>query len=157
MLTLMVMILFLWGCDREILTPDIQLDASTDCKGFELKAALDVPQNEDCIAWRFSDNQLIIKHINTGFNCCPEGFDVNLAVKGDTLIISESEHSAMCDCNCLYDLEYTLTGIEKGTWWIRVVEPYIRSSEDEPILFEVNFRKDTSGQVCYTRNFYPWN
>jgi len=150
-----LLILVLLGCNREVLQPGITLDASSDCKSI-LKSGMGIPGNQDCIQYSFQDNRLVIKHINAGFNCCPEGFKVSLAVKGDTLIITEEENSSLCDCNCLFDLDYTLTDIDKDSWWIRVVEPYVQGQGQDLILFEANLRKDTSGLVCFERTTYPW-
>lgn len=156
-LTVIVMALLLLGCDRETLRPAIQFDEATDCKGTELKAAQGIASTEDCIQYEYQDNILNITHINAGFNCCPEGFAVDLVVSGDTLIISESENSSLCDCCCLFDLSYTLTDISKDTWWIKVNEPYIQGSDEDKILFQVNLKQDPSGEKCYERNWYPWN
>ncbi|MFH0762004.1 MAG: hypothetical protein V2A67_10930 [Bacteroidota bacterium] len=156
-LAVIVMILLLWGCDRETLQPAIQLDNATDCKGPELKSIQGITTTQDCIQYEYQDNILTIKHVNAGFNCCPQGFNVNLAVSGDTLIISETENSSMCDCCCLFDLDYTLTDIGNRTWWIRVNEPYVQGPDEEKILFQVNLKLNPSGEKCFERSGYPWN
>jgi len=127
------------------------------CKNLELKANSDQASDQDCIryAWLAGDT-LSIRHVNAGFNCCPQGFKVKLAVIGDTLVITEAENSSLCDCNCLFDLNYHLTGISKGTWFIKVVEPYVQQPEQKKILFKAELKKDPSGEVCVTRNGYPW-
>jgi len=155
-LTVIVMILLLWGCDRETLQPTIRFDDASKCEGPELKSIQDIATTQDCIQYDYQDNVMTIKHVNAGFNCCPEGFNVCLTVSGDTLIISESENSSLCDCCCLFDLEYTLSDISSGTWWIKVNEPYLHGSDDEPILFTVNLKKNPSGEKCFARNSYPW-
>lgn len=156
-LTVIVMILLLWGCDRETLQPAIRFDDATDCKGLELKSIQGISTTQDCIQYEYQDNILTIKHDNAGFNCCPEGFVVDLKVSGDTLIISESENSSLCDCCCLFDLDYTLTDIKKDTWWIKVNEPYLRGSGGEQILFQINLSKNPTGEKCFERNGYPWH
>ena len=156
-LTIIAMILLLWGCDRETLQPAIHFNDATDCKGLDTKSTQDIGTNQDCIQYDYQDNVMIIKHVNAGFNCCPEGFTVDLKVSGDTLIISESENSSLCDCSCLFDLDYTLTDIKKDTWWIKVNEPYLQGSDDQQILFQVNLNKNPAGEKCFERTQYPWN
>ncbi|MCX6224158.1 MAG: hypothetical protein NTV01_05330 [Bacteroidia bacterium] len=150
--------LLIIGCDREgSLAPSVNLVSSSKCKGHGLKANADQAFDQDCIQyfWLTGDT-LSIRHVNAGFNCCPGGFDVGLSVVGDTLVITEAENSSMCDCNCLYDLNYKLTGISKNTWWIRVKEPYIQQTEQKKILFKAELKKISEGEFCVTRTGYPW-
>ena len=146
------------GCDRgKPVIPVLTLTESSDCKGNGLKGRSDRPSDQDCIqyTWKAGDT-LLIKHVNAGFNCCPEGFQVDLYISGDTLIITERENSSMCDCSCLFDLEYHLTGISNGTWWIRVKEQYASQPGDRQILVRAELRKDPDGEFCVTRKKYPW-
>ena len=142
------------GCQKETGNPTIDLTGSTDCKSLFKSEGEEGTQ--DCIEYVFSDNILTIKHVNAGFNCCPEEFIVNLAVNGDTLIITEREKESMCDCNCLFDLDYTLSDIARKTWWIRVKEQYVNPAEMDEIFFEANLRKDPEGSWCVKRTTYPW-
>lgn len=144
------------GCKKEALNPGIRLDKSSECKDFNLKTDPEVGQDKDCIFYSYQDNILTIRHVNAGYNCCPEGFIIHLEVKGDTLLITEKEKSSLCDCNCLFDLDYTLSDIRKGTWWIRVDEQYIQTPEQEKILFEVDLKNEPEGQFCVQRDIYPW-
>jgi hypothetical protein len=146
------------GCDRErSVVPSINLDSSSKCKGNSLKAGNDQSSDQDCIRYSWvTGDSLFIKHVNAGFNCCPDGFNVDLKVDGDTLVIGESENSSLCDCNCLFDLDYSLAGISKSTWWIRIKEPYVEQSDQLKILFKVELKKDPSGVFCVTRTGYPW-
>ncbi len=143
------------GCNKEILDPTIKLDAATDCKQFLLDSSPNSTPVMDCIEYSYGDNTLVIRHVNAAFNCCPEELYVDLNISGDTLIIVEREKSSLCDCDCLYDLDYTLDHISKGTWWIRVKEPYLREADQE-ILFEVDLRREPEGNWCAERTKYPW-
>ena len=130
--SILLVLFLISACGRDPLgDPEISLTDFTACKG------------------------IVLKHTNAGFNCCPEGFGIDLTVSGDTLIIAERENSSLCDCNCLYDLHYVLTGISRSVWWIRVVEPYVRPGQG-PLLFQVDLKKQSAGEFCTTRNGYPW-
>jgi hypothetical protein len=150
-----ILIALLAACNKESGDPGLVFDQSNGCKQFELKSSGDEGPNLDCLYYSYADNILNIKHVNAGFNCCPEGFTVILKVSGDTLIIVEREHSNLCDCNCLFDLEYTLTGIAKGKWWIKVDEEYVHG-EMEPMLFMADLKKEPEGKWCVERTRYPW-
>jgi hypothetical protein len=147
------------GCEREpVCDPSIGEVNGSHCKSFSLKGGQTHPASEDCIGYEWvKGDTLKITHFNAGFNCCPEGFRTELTVAGDTLIISEMENSNLCDCNCLYDLKYDLTGIERDRWWIRVREPYVDTERDAPALFQVNLKEQPAGEACFTRTGYPWN
>lgn len=155
---LFIIILVIIGCDREgKVVPSVELTGSTDCKDISLKAGAAHSSDQDCIQYKWLDGDTLnIKHVNAGFNCCPQGFRVALRVSGDTLIISESENSSLCDCSCLFDLDYTLTGISRGIWYIKVVEPYVQQAGEEKILFTANFKRIVEGEYCVTRTGYPW-
>lgn len=155
---LLLFLLPVIGCDREgSLNPAINLVSSSVCKEHGLKTIDGNSSGQDCIqyAWVTGDT-LKIKHINAGFNCCPQGFQVKLKMVVDTLVITESENSNLCDCNCLFDLSYTVTGISKDNWCIRVEEPYIQQPEQKKILFRADLDKTPEGSFCIARTGYPW-
>jgi hypothetical protein len=156
-LTLAGVLLLILACDREPASiPAIQFIGSTGCKGHFLKTEPD-SANLDCIqyAWLKGDT-LVIKHVNAGFNCCPGGFGTTLRVSGDTLIVEEREDAAMCDCDCLFDLDYYLSGVARRTWWLRIVEPYVDTLKEEALFSRIELRKEASGEFCVTRDYYPW-
>ena len=149
--------LLVTGCDRErSADPSINLVSSSACKK-DLKVGTDQASDQDCIrySWLAGDT-LSIKHVNAGFNCCPAGFRVELKVAGDTLVVTEAENSSQCDCDCLFDLNYILTGVTKDTWWIRVSEPYVKQPDQKKILFKAELSKVAEGEICVTRTGYPW-
>jgi len=153
----LIILLGTLGCERETaVVPAINLIRSSTCKSHEVKASDYQSPETDCVqcSWVAGDT-LHIKHINAGFNCCPEGFNTSLKVSGDTLVITESEHSSLCDCCCLFDLEFDLTGITRKSWWIRVEEPY-RKPTDDRVIFNINLSEITQKEVCFVRTGYPW-
>lgn len=155
---LMGLFLLIAGCEREKTSdPGIGPISSSKCKSHGVKAGMDHASDQDCIQYNWlTGDTLVITHVNAAFNCCPEGIVADIKVAGDTLTIIEKENSSLCDCNCLYDLNFSLSGIGKETWWIRVREPYVQQTPSEQILFKIELRKNQSGEFCLTRNGYPW-
>lgn len=138
--------------------PDPTTDVSplSGCKGFDLKDG-GIASNQDCLKFEYlNDSILSFTHLNAGFNCCPRKVDVSAKFHGDTLLITETEIDALCDCNCLYDLVFSINNIPLGKFIISVEEPYARRPDDAPLIFEVDLEKTKSGQICVLREYYPW-
>jgi hypothetical protein len=55
---------------------------------------------------------LTLKHVDAGFSCCPDSLYCNIGLKGDTILIQEFEKTAVCKCNCLYDLDIEINGVD---------------------------------------------
>lgn len=89
-----------------------QLVNNSTCKN-EFKSTLNTTSTSDtlsCVEYTFdnTNNKLILKHINAGFNCCPDSLYVQTTLQSDTIIIQEYESNALCFCECLYDLDIEL-------------------------------------------------
>lgn len=114
------------------------------------------PDTLTCIDYSFdaSNKLLSIKHINAGFNCCPDSMYCNVKISNDTIIVQEYEKSSLCNCNCLFDLDIEINGVDSKTYQIKFIEPY--SGDQEKIVFEADLGKDKSGSFCATRKQYPW-
>ena len=135
-----------------------QLISNSTCKN-DFKAAVENPIPPDtlsCIDYSFNSlsNKLIIKHINAGFNCCPEKLYCEVSLNNDTIIIQEFEKSALCFCNCLYDLDIEVTGVTTIKYQLKFVEPYC--GEQEKLIFEIDLNKEKEGLFCVVRKQYPW-
>ena len=116
----------------------------------------DPPQENSCIRYSYDgDSVLTIKHLNAGFNCCPEKFAVDIEVKGDSLIIREDDFKQGCKCNCLYNLDILVHNIPADTYHVRFVEPYINHSEPQ-LIFDLDLKKEPEGQFCVTRGEGWW-
>lgn len=115
----------------------------------------EIPDSLSCIYYSFekSGKKLSIKHVNAGFNCCPGELTCNVAMSGDTIIISEYEESPLCDCDCLYDLEIEITGIASGQYQVRFIEPY--SGSQKKLIFQINLTDHPEGSFCVIRKQYP--
>ncbi|MEN8122381.1 MAG: hypothetical protein ABFS35_18695 [Bacteroidota bacterium] len=140
--------------------PELQgeLTGNSICKN-ELKATSTVKYISDtlsCVEYVFDEinNKLILKHINAGFNCCPDSLYVQTSLNGDTIIVQEYEKSALCRCNCLYDLDIELNGVEAKIYMVKFIEPY--ALDQQEILFELDLANNYEGSFCVTRKQYPW-
>lgn len=124
----------------------------SDCKqNFE---KLEITDSMSCIKFNFNDNLLTLHHINAGFNCCPKNISCNNTIQNNTIIIIEKEESALCDCNCLFDLEIQVSGLENKKYFIKIKEPYVGTQEK--LFFEIDLSKYNNGVHCVERLKYPW-
>jgi len=99
-------------------------------------------------------NTLTITHINAGFNCCPDSLYCKISKNIDTIIIQEFEKIPQCNCNCLYDLDIEINGVESKKYQIKFVEPYV--GEQGKLEFEIDLKNNEIGSYCVTRKQYPW-
>ena len=121
------------------------------------EAAVNTPDSQSCVEYAFDHDsrRLILKHINAAFNCCPESLWCTVAYRNDTILISEFEKDAGCKCNCLYDLDIEIEGVEPGKYQIRLEEPYV--GNQEKLNFELDIRTKKQGRFCVSRTIYPWS
>lgn len=149
------------GCNKKSSPAEndiqIQLQNMSDCKDdFLSKGAEDVPNDQDCIEYVYTaGGRLQLRHINAGFNCCPV-LEPEIEVSGNVITIREIEVAAECQCQCLFDLDFEITGVTTGVYVISVVEPYTNEG-DEKLEFEVNLMENPVGTFCVSRDHYPWN
>ena len=114
------------------------------------------PNSQSCIEYYFDQSTkiLLIKHLNAGFNCCPEKLWCTVAYRNDSIIIQEFEKHMGCKCNCLYDLDLEVLGVEPGNYQLRMIEPY--AGNQDKIRFELDLLTQKRGTFCVTRKQYPW-
>jgi hypothetical protein len=94
-------------------------------------------------------------HYNAGFNCCPEQILVNMEVKGDSILITEDDLVSECRCNCLFHVNLTLHNLDRTKYHVKVMEPLARA--DNLLMFDIDLKKNPTGQACVERDYYPWN
>ena len=129
----------------------------SDCKNLkpgDLKS--DIADTMSCVnyAYNGSNHELAMKHVNAGFNCCPGKLYCTVNTINDTIIIREYETEQLCNCNCLFDLEFKLQDVVKGKYRVKFVEPY---AGDQPeLLFEMDLNSFSEGEFCVVRKLYPW-
>jgi len=156
LLTVSLIGLLIFSCGKNNdtqLTITGQLISNSTCKN-DLKSSSEIVETPDslsCVDYSFDieKNKLTIKHINATFNCCPDGLYCEIELKGDTILIQEFEYSAQCYCNCLYDLNIEVTGVEQRNYQVKFVEPYV--SGQNKLEFEIDLVEVTDGSYCVTR------
>ncbi|MBN2482267.1 MAG: hypothetical protein JXB19_11025 [Bacteroidales bacterium] len=150
------------GCEKEISPRSVDLTGQvvshTTCKyGLKSISGTEIfPDSLTCVHYSFDSaiKKLAIKHINGGFNCCPESLYCDVSLRNDTIIIQEFEAAALCNCNCLFDLDIELFGVNSKKYQIRFIEPYAGNQLE--INFEVDLTNEHEGSFCVTRKQYPW-
>jgi hypothetical protein len=106
-----------------------------------------------CIQYAYDGAGILsLIHTDAGLNCCPQ-LTLTVSVVGDTIFVTEVD-SGLCDCLCLYDLEYRVENLSAGTYRIVVSEAV--SSNGDPLDFWVDLAKSPTGTKCEDRLQYPW-
>jgi len=132
----------------------------TDCKTFQKVSATDnISSDQDCIEYQYDGQSILeIKHINAGFNCCPDELLADITIVDNVITIEEVEslESGGCHCLCLFDLDLKIINLVPGEYTIRVIEPYVGPSEEQ-LEFTINLSSSpNSGIYCVMRGHYPW-
>jgi hypothetical protein len=140
------------GGPPPVCMPPYSLNDQFGCKTFWKSG---YPPDVDCMVYNYDGGTLSLQHYNAGFNCCPEQIVVDMWLVGDTIMIEEIEINGDCFCMCLFDLDMQMNYLEPGYYVIRVIEPYVDSSE-VPLDFAVDLVAEPDGEYCVPRQFYPW-
>jgi len=159
----MILLFVIGSCDENTNSPDFQpvgtLSGYEGCKTFTTNSGLEVgsyTSTEECIEYEHDgESRLRMKHINAGFNCCPGKIDTTISISDNRIVIEDREEEQGCFCQCLFDLEYEILGLEQGEYTIVVTGPYIHDI-DERLLFHVQLTGPNSGTFCVNRTHYPW-
>ena len=114
------------------------------------------PTDSSCVYYHYDiAGNLFLKHINAGFNCCPDSLDADIIFEDNMITIEEIEFGGLCDCNCLFDLDLEIIDLPPGVYTVYFHEPY-RNPEDPVLEFELDLSVPTSGIHCVPRQHYPW-
>ena len=158
----LIMGILAFSCDNENESQqqhDIKgrLTGHSECKN--KKAFLETIETSDtlsCVEYVYDavNSRLLLHHINAGFNCCPGNLSCAVTMINDTILIAESEEHYLCDCDCLYDLDIEVIGVENRKYLIKFSEPYL--GEQEPLVFEADLPASATGSYCVLRFQYPW-
>ncbi|MBE0645741.1 MAG: hypothetical protein IH600_16800 [Bacteroidetes bacterium] len=150
------------GCEQEESDPIVtdpviagNLVSVEGCKSGFTKSAAD--RNIGCMKFQYdaASRKLTLTHVNAGFNCCPEEINAEVTVEKGVIRIVESERGPNCRCNCLFDLNILVENVPAGMFTVVVDEP-LRNEKDIPIEFTIDLSKESEGEHCVPRNFYPW-
>lgn len=79
--------------------------------------------DDDSLVWEYdaAGRKLTVTHVNAEFNCCAEELLAQGEVAGGVLRIFETEHTpSPCYCDCDYDLESILPGVDPGSYRLEV-------------------------------------
>ena len=136
-----------------------RLVSRTDCKGSGASdpgAAAAPTSSQECAEYDYNGQGVLkLKHVNAGFNCCPGTISATVEVSAGVILIKEKESSSLCDCSCLYDLNYEIAGLTDGTFRVSIIGPY-QPEGDPPLEFLVDLDHASSGSYCVERTRYPW-
>jgi len=133
------------------------LTNSSECKSLKSGDLIsEIADTLSCVDYTYdaSYHKLFMKHINSGFNCCPGSLNCEVSVNNDTIIIREFENEPGCDCNCLFDLDIELQSVDQNKYQVRFIEPYAVGQEE--IIFEMDLTLLNEGEFCVVRKGYPW-
>ncbi len=159
-IVLFAILLVFTGCKTNNESESIvsgEVISNSDCKSLKTSnSVLDISDTLSCINYEFniSSNSLFIKHINSGFNCCPENIYCEVEFINDTIIVKEYGKDAACGCLCLFDVDITIKGLQAKTYIIKFVETYC--GNQDKLIFELDLSARASGDFCVTRKNYPW-
>ena len=155
------LLLIVYGCKNEGEKEELwvvsgKLLSHTECKMLPTKNTAFLIDSITCAEYSYNSitKHLLIKHINAGFNCDPGDLSILVNVSNDTIIIQEFETSNFAICNCLFDLDIEIKGIDAKPYQIKFIEPY--RVTQEPLIFGIDFSTQTAGIVCIPRYGYPW-
>lgn len=95
---------------------------------------------------------LTMTHVNAGMNCCPVP-TFRIEVEGDTITIIEQDHG-LCDCNCLFDIDYVVVDLPPGYYRINVAEAI--QVVGDPLDFWTDLTYERTDEFCVARGSYPW-
>ncbi len=147
---------FLLSCNKE--DPAVQntngkLINISECKSGKSSVA----DTFSCVEYTFepSSGKLLLKHVNSAFNCCPLEVTCTFSIVNDTIIIEEMESEPACNCDCLYDLDIEISGITAKIYRLKFIEPYL--GDQEPLDFYIDIPSEPAGIKCVSRSNYPWN
>jgi len=148
-------------CSPTAKNPEGQLLRFSGCKNFSLNGSL-VKENissaaEECAEYFYDGHgNLKLKHINAAFNCCPGTISADIIVEPGEILIKEKESEAICDCNCLFDIDYEIIHLKPGVYRISIKNLY-QPPDEPPLEFVVSLKEPTSGTFCVPRKKYPWS
>ncbi len=151
------------GTAPDINEPEGSLVGYIGCKMFSSIEPTDVYPvgGYTCAVYDYDGSGVLtLEHINAEFNCCQDLIYAVITIKNDTIGIAESEDpvGGLCDCMCLFDLNFEITDLPPGVYFIKFDVPYNSwmSRGEEPLEFTADLRAAISDTFCVGRMGYPY-
>ncbi len=114
------------------------------------------PSNWDVIKYTYANKTLHLKHINTAFNCCPDSVGGHIAIEDNKIEIDEFELGPVCDCICLFDVEYQIDNLDEDRIQLNLTQLYLDDDAKTHNLI-ISLADSTEGIHKIDRgNHYPW-
>ena len=163
---MLICIIIIFACEKsttnsKIASPTGAVEFQSECKSSLLSESLSksmftIPDTQACIHYSYDgEGRLELTHINAGFNCCPGNISSIIDINNNTIIITEQEETADCNCNCLFDIQIKITDLIPAIYNITINESYLHEG-NEIIEFTLDIDTQTTGLICFSRNGYPW-
>jgi hypothetical protein len=145
-----------WG---QLAAPTGDLIGNTTClKLGPGGGRFDPRHSDDCIEFSYDGEDILtVHHLNAAFNCCPQELLADFSFSDNAITITEGEIAdPPCDCLCLYDVDYRITGLPPGEYSLIINGMYL-GENDDPLEMYLDLTTDSTGAYCITREGYPWN
>jgi len=84
-------------------------------------------------------NYLEVNHINVLFNCCPS-IIVQARVEDGVIICNEIDTLPLCNCMCLFDINYIIGPLEYNQYTFKLLRDYGK----DVFEFNIDFNKKTN-------------
>ncbi|MBU0983946.1 MAG: hypothetical protein KKA42_08750 [candidate division Zixibacteria bacterium] len=105
------------------------------------------------VAWD-GVSTLSVTHVNANLNCCPI-LEPVITVNDTLILIDEVELEGLCDCMCLFDLDYEITGLPSAVYRLLLREHYL--PEGLPVLdMMLDLAAPMVDTLCLPRAHYPY-
>lgn len=98
----------------------------------------------ECIEYKcIGDGILQFSHTNVLYCCEQKNLSAYIEQKGSNIIITESEGEINTNCVCLYDLSYSISGLEQGHKYSIT----IKRGNEEKIKFIIKYSLSGKGKI----------
>jgi|LZCG01.1.fsa_nt_gb hypothetical protein len=162
LLCIMALIIVFQSCENEPVQTDLGIieikDITYNPASERTEPSLqEYPDTVSCILYHYNAalKTLHLTHVNSGFNCCPKAIVAEASFVGDTLVVTEWEEQPLCNCNCLYDLDFTIFNLDKENFILKIIEPY--AERLAPLIQQLDLNTLPAGSFCAIRKQYPWD
>lgn len=129
----------------------------SDCGGYdtggEIVDAITSSQSAIICDWD-GEGTLYLHHINAAFNCCPN-ISCEVVFEENTITVVEIEDGD-CECLCLFDVNFKITGLSLGLYTFRFEELHLEEGDRE-LEFSMSLGTTVASDVVVVdRDHYPW-